>query len=71
MTLDTFGGRIHVEWDPAAAVTGLDPVGGLLSSLKSTAEQLTDGQRLRAILTRAFAKFILPTAEPPPILIMG
>lgn len=49
----------------------LTQLAGFLSSLKSTAEQLTDGQRLRAILTRAFAKFILPTAEPPPILIMG
>ena len=49
----------------------LTQLAGFLSSLKSTAEQLTDGQRLRAILTRAFAKFILPTAEPPPLLIMG
>ena len=24
--LDTFGGRIHVEWDPAAAVTPLGPL---------------------------------------------
>ena len=23
IALDTFGGRIHVEWDPAAAVTPL------------------------------------------------
>ena len=23
LTLDTFGGRVHVEWDPAAAVTPL------------------------------------------------
>jgi hypothetical protein len=39
-----------------------------LSSLKATAEQLTDAQRLRAILTRAFAKFMLATAGPPGIL---
>jgi len=28
-------------------------------------EQLTDAQRLRAILTRAFAKFMLTNADPP------
>jgi hypothetical protein len=26
IALDTFGGRIHVEWDPAAAVTPLGPL---------------------------------------------
>ena len=36
-----------------------------LATLKSTAEQLTDAQRLRAILTRAFAKFMLTPPEPP------
>ena len=36
-----------------------------LSSLKATAEQLTDAQRLRAILSRAFAKFMLATVDPP------
>ena len=30
IALDTFGGRIHVEWDPAAAVT---PLGSYRSSL--------------------------------------
>ena len=39
-----------------------------LSSLKATAEQLTDAQRLRAILARAFAKFMLATASPPALL---
>jgi hypothetical protein len=39
-----------------------------LSSLKATAEQLTDAQRLRAILARAFAKFMLATASPPVML---
>lgn len=34
-----------------------------LATLKSTAEQLTDAQRLHAILTRAFAKFILPLQQ--------
>jgi hypothetical protein len=32
-----------------------------LSQLKSTAKQLTDTERLRQILERAFAKFMLPT----------
>ena len=39
----------------------LTRLASFLSSLKSTAEQLTEEQRLRAILTRAFAKFILPS----------
>jgi hypothetical protein len=38
---------------------------GFLSLLKATAEQLTDTERLRVILTRAFAKFMLATAGPP------
>ena len=38
------------------------------SSLKAIAEQLTDAQRLRAILTRAFAKFMLATTSPPALL---
>ena len=41
---------------------------GFLSSLKATAEQLTDAQRLRAILARAFAKFMLATTSPPALL---
>jgi Transposase DDE domain group 1 len=36
-----------------------------LASLKSTAEQFTDAQRLQAILARAFAKFMQATAAPP------
>ena len=43
----------------------LTNLAAFLSSLKATAEQLTDAQRLCAILTRAFAKFMLPTADPP------
>ena len=43
----------------------LTNLAGFLSSLKATAEQLTDAQRLRAILSRAFAKFILATVDPP------
>jgi hypothetical protein len=27
MVVDTFGGRVHVEWDPSAAVTPLGAVG--------------------------------------------
>lgn len=43
----------------------LTNLAAFLSSLKATAEQLTDAQRLRAILSRAFAKFMLATADPP------
>ncbi len=32
VVLDTFGGRIHVEWDPAAAVTPLRAYPSLSSS---------------------------------------
>ena len=39
-----------------------------LSGLKTTAEQLTGTQRLRAILARAFAKFMLATTGPPVLL---
>jgi hypothetical protein len=46
----------------------LTNLAGFLSSLKATAEQLTDAQRLRAILARAFAKFMLATADPPALL---
>ncbi len=42
---------------------------GLLRTLKATAEQWTDAERLRAILIRAFAKFMLSTAGPPTLLI--
>lgn len=38
----------------------LTSLASFLATLKSTAEQLTDAQRLRAILQRAFAKFMLP-----------
>ena len=41
---------------------------GFLASLKATAEQLTDTQRLRAILARAFAKFMLATGDPLALL---
>jgi len=49
----------------AAIQAVLTSLADFLSSLKATAEQLTDAQRLRAILTRAFAKFMLATADPP------
>ena len=42
----------------------LTRLASFLNSLKSAAEQLTEGQRLRAILARAFAKFILPVPAP-------
>ena len=34
ITLDTFGGRIHVEWDPAAAVTPLGQLPFFIEFLK-------------------------------------
>jgi Transposase DDE domain group 1 len=46
----------------------LTNLAAFLKQLKATAEQLTDAQRLSAILTRAFAKFMLPTAAPPDLL---
>ena len=49
----------------AAIQTILTNLAGFLATLKSTAEQLTDVQRLRAILTRAFAKFMLMSPDPP------
>ena len=49
----------------AAIHAVLTRLAGFLSTLKATAEQWTDTQRLRAILARAFAKCMLPTASPP------
>ena len=46
----------------------LTNLAGFLNLLKTTAEQLTDTQRLRAILARAFEKFMLATAGPPLLL---
>ena len=34
VALDTFGGRIHVEWDPSAAVTPLGPLPFFIEFLK-------------------------------------
>jgi len=50
---------------PSALQAVLTNVAGFLSTLKATAEQWTDADRLRASLTRAFAKFMLTTASPP------
>jgi len=58
---------LHAKQSAIQAV--LTNLAGFLSSLKATAEQWTDAERLRAILTRAFAKFMLPTAGPPALLI--
>jgi hypothetical protein len=43
----------------------LTSLAGFLTTLKKTAEQLTDAQRLQAILKRAFAKFMHSTANQP------
>jgi hypothetical protein len=42
-----------------------------LSSLKSTAEQLTDLERLTLILRRAFAKFLQGRTYPAALLAPG
>ena len=52
----------------AAIQSVLTSLAGFLRTLKATAEQWTDAQRLRAILARAFATFLLPTASPPALL---
>ncbi len=56
----------HAKHESIQAV--LTSLAGFLATLKATAEQLTDAQRLRAILTRAFAQFMLTTTGPPPQL---
>jgi hypothetical protein len=48
----------------SAIQTVLTNVAGFLRTLKATAEQWTDAERLRAILTRAFATFMRTTAAP-------
>ena len=55
----------------AAIQAVLTHVAGFLRTLKATAEQWTDAERLRAILTRAFAKFMLTTAGPPALPTSG
>lgn len=55
--------RLHAKQSAIQAV--LTNVAGFLRALKATAEQWTDAERLRAILTRAFAKFMLTPAAPP------
>jgi hypothetical protein len=54
---------LHAKQSALQAV--LTSVAGFQSALKATAEQWTDAERLRAILTRAFATFMLTTAGPP------
>lgn len=46
----------------------LTKLAGFLRTLKATAGQWTDTDRLRAILARAFARFLLPTASPTALL---
>lgn len=48
--------------------TALANLAAFLATLKSTAEQLTDVQRLTLILNRAFAKFMLSTGDPKNLL---
>lgn len=53
----------------AAIQAVLTSLAGFLATLKATAEQFTEAQRLSAILHRAFAKFMRSTADPPPQLV--
>lgn len=52
----------------AAIQAVLTNLASFLNTLKSNAEQLSDAQRLKAILARAFAKFMLATTALPSIL---
>ena len=56
----------HAKQAAIAAV--LTNLAGFLASLKATAEQLSEPQRLQAIFTRAFAKFMRATADPLALL---
>lgn len=57
---------LHAKRSAIQAV--LTKVADFLKTLKATAEQWTDAERLRAILTRAFATVMLATAGPPALL---
>lgn len=52
----------HAKQSAIKAV--LTSLAAFLASLKPNAEQLTDAQRLQAILARAFAKYMLITGDP-------
>ena len=54
----------------AAIQTVLTNLAAFLNQLKTTAEQLTSAERLKIILTRAFAKY-MPTTDDPPLLLAG
>ena len=58
---------LHARQSTIQAI--LTNVAGFLRTLKATAEQWTDAERLRAILIRAFATFMLSTAGPPTLSI--
>lgn len=58
---------LHAKRSAIQAV--LTNLAGFLRTLKATAEQWTEAERLRAIRTRAFATFMLSTAGPPTVLI--
>ena len=49
----------------------LTRLAAFLGSLKSTAEQLTDTERLTLILRRAFAKFLRGRVYPAALLVAG
>jgi len=56
----------HAKQSTIAAV--LANLASFLASLKATAEQLTEPQRLQAIFERAFAKFMRATGDPLALL---
>ncbi|MHB1585999.1 MAG: hypothetical protein ACYCRH_01330 [Acidiferrobacteraceae bacterium] len=68
-TILTAGESQHAK---QAAIPGvLTRLAAFLNSLKSTAEQWTDTERLTVILWREFAKFLRATAGPPALLASG
>ncbi len=58
---------LHAKQSTIQAI--LTNLAGFLRTLKATAEQWTDAERLRAILIRAFATVMLSTAGPPTLLL--
>lgn len=77
IALDTFGGRIHVEWDPAAAVTPLGQLPFFIEFLKVsdlfdawvadcpltyTSDNASDK---RGVLARSYSRSSLDTTATP------
>ena len=58
----------HAKQEKIQAV--LTNLAAFLNQLKSTAEQLTDTQRLHAIMKRAFGQFMMTAPKPPALLMV-